>query len=1166
MDNNKDSGSNLAFWIPGGALVLSLVVSTFALQREPFIETRPVGGQFEAQLPIDARLWQDPFDAIERYRKLKDSKGNPVSDPCLHSLAPVPTGAETEPEIMVAIVGGGAYADEVELRRRIRYAVLAGLKSSRMVPEDEKHIGCLKWDEATVSSDVPYESFVANPFDPPTDIEEVPRPEARTLLFWLKEEALGTDPLDRLNALRIRLDCEITKPDGCGLQPVRGDITRRIKVIGPRSSYMLQQMYRQEAEARRRPRDSSWTLLTRHIEIYSPLATAERSMLMEGIHQPTGKEKTDNPDALQLLRTVSDDGTMAKLLLEELQLRRVSPVQGIQCAEAAAKRINTTCPMLQWQKSNRIAVISEWDSFYSRALIESLKAKVIQLAHVGEGDEQQKMNPLERQTVDQWILPFGYLRGLDGRLPEDPPPKNKPQTEQDKTQPDLGSMEKADGNSQLDYLRRLADHIASVDLAQRDEGSDGIGAIGILGQDTYDKLLLLQALKSRMPNKVYFSTDLDARMLQQGQARITRNLVLAAPYGLTLTRALQQDVPPFRESLQSAVFIAVLAAQSPQSLEAKRWKFDYSKSTLLSPSIYEVGTHGFIPLASQLESQRPTDCGSGNLSEKGNRIRPQDIMALRCLQDPSPKPYPPSRGLRSSLRQALAFFLAGPLSLSLIVLASIVGWWRSNQDIPARSRPRWVHRIPLALYAVAAISAWVAIRYWRVEFLWVAFALIVIGATCSSRSKPKLGQVGPGAATSRTGTAAPALYVTIPLVLFVLLLLWAYQSRDALTEQGLGEPIFLFEGISAWPTAVLRLLAAVISVAALAWGWYKLRINRVEIETAFHIKRDPTRLRRQWLRRLHHAHKPDLAHWWQTFGEILHHIFVPLSPLHDQQECPRLAKRLARFADRENRVPRYLEPFWQEHCLCGTFWARLLRAVLNSWVFLVVTSVLFVIWPMESMPARGFSSVWLLSWLLPTITFQVLVLWVVDANWLLNRFIRRLSNDFSIWPLAVRLEYKHIFKCRHHPCIDDWLDLNLIAKRTAAVNRLIYAPTLVMLILIASRSTLFDNWATPPSIVILFALNGLILLFSALSLRRAAEKARNVALARIDQYLLQTPAQDDQQRQELDKFKMIRERMVALRTGAFSRYSEEPVIRALLVSLTGLGGSVIVDALNFAAF
>lgn len=225
----------------------------------------------------------------------------------------------------------------------------------------------------------------------------------------------------------------------------------------------------------------------------------------------------------------------------------------------APQLIGTHCDT-GWQRPSRIALVSEWDSFYSRALSESFKSQVAQDAGIDSKDQA---------AVNDWVLRFSYLRGVDGRLPEEAASGNKApgsddnKNSKDKNTLDLSPLEKSDGNSQLDYLRRLADHIAREDEAYRRKGTSGIGAIGVLGADTYDKLLVLQALKGRMPNKVFFSTNLDARMLQRGQAQTTRNLVLAAPYGLTLTRALQQDVPPFRESLQSAVFIAILAAQSP---------------------------------------------------------------------------------------------------------------------------------------------------------------------------------------------------------------------------------------------------------------------------------------------------------------------------------------------------------------------------------------------------------------------------------------------------------------------------------------------------------------------------------------------------------------------------------------------------------------------------
>ncbi|VVO02433.1 hypothetical protein [Pseudomonas fluorescens] len=1178
MDNSKDSGSNLGFWLPGSAIILSLVVSTFALTREPFLESRPIGGQFQAQLPIEARLWQDPFDALERYRKkLKDSKfpGSECSS-TLSGKSAVPgtsPAQEAPPDIMVALVEGGPYADEVELRRRIRYATLAGFKNSRMVPEDEQHIRCLALandlagDPQTTETDpqraeLPYETFVADPFDPPTDVDDIQHPADRTMLFWVKQEYLGSDPLQKLEVLRHTLACKVGQaygaPQACDAQP---DSTL-LKVVGPSNSTMLRDMYWQEAQG----------TLVPHIEIYSPLATADKKMLMRGFTKAGSPEEisaepTRYKESMNLLRTVSDDGTMTRLLLEELKLRRVDPAAGVQCAKGATLRVGMPCGP-EGRRANRIALISEWDSFYSRALIESFKSQVAESARIGHEDGA---------LVDEWVLRFSYLRGLDGRLPEEAPSGDKATAKdasKDSNQLDLSPLEKSDGNSQLDYLRRLADYIVLEDEAYRRNGESGIGAIGVLGVDTYDKLLVLQALKSRMPNKVFFSTDLDARMLQRGQAQTTRNLVLAAPYGLTLTRALQQDVPPFRDSLQSAVFIAVLAAQAPQSFDAKRAKFDYSKSGLLSPGIYEVGISGFIPLASRLTASRAEDCAAPLRARPGrvSTIRAQDIMALRCLQDPSPPPYPElSQTVRNKFEERQSYFWAGPLSLILLVLAIFLGWWWTNEQSPDNSLPPWVRGVPLALYVASGLSAWVATQYWRVEFMWITFVLILLGIICSglirrSRRQSAPCEGPPAPVVARGLFDSSAWYIAVPIVAFILALLWAFQIRHTLTGGGLGEPMFLFEGISAWPTVALRLLAVLISISALAWGWRSLRVSRIEIETAYHLRpylrSRRTSLWRQFPRFVQGAKRRTWHQWFEELGHRLFLVLFPLSSTSIARTQPRAWAALPRSGDADGRTIISFLRFWREHCVSGTFGARMLRAVLATWIFVVVTSVLFVLWPMEGVPVRGESPVWRLSWMVPTLVFQLLVFWVVDANRLLARFIRQLSSYHAIWPKKLQDEHEKIFGIRDHACIDDWVDTMLIARRSAAVNRLIYAPTVVLLILMASRSSVFDNWPTPPSVVLSFLLTALVLLISALSLRRAAEKARAAALQRVDSYLLETPASTP----GYDKFRMIRERIAALNTGAFSRYSEEPLVRALLLALTGIGGSAIVDALSYAKF
>lgn len=429
MDTNKDSTGNYSVWLPGSALILSLVISTFALTRDPFLETRPVGAQFQPQTPIEARLWQDPFDALERYRKrTKDNSGLP--QPCIHEPPKKPA------QLLVALVEDGAYAEAVELRRRMRYAILAGLKSARLVPEDEQHIRCLampvylgsgndgglKKDPTPV--EIPYESFVTNPLERASESDKQPPPYEQTYLFWLKQDVLKDDPLGQLERLRQYLAEERTKDT--------------LKVIGPADSAMLREMYHQEASARYNMKyQGKAVTIPQHIEIYSPLATADKSLLMRGFDDK-GQAKANPFEPLKLLRTVSDDGTMAKLLLEELKLRRVDPAMGARCTSPMNER---NCFEGPSSRNNRVALISEWDSFYSRALIESFRERV------GYRPELPKIDP---SSVDQWVLRFSYLRGLDGRLPEDAITKTDPKTDNENRELDLSPLEKSDGNSQLD--------------------------------------------------------------------------------------------------------------------------------------------------------------------------------------------------------------------------------------------------------------------------------------------------------------------------------------------------------------------------------------------------------------------------------------------------------------------------------------------------------------------------------------------------------------------------------------------------------------------------------------------------------------------------------------------------------------------------------------------
>src|SRR5262249_44981460 len=81
--------------------------------------------------------------------------------------------------------------------------------------------------------------------------------------------------------------------------------------------------------------------------------------------------------------------------------------------------------------------------------------------------------------------------------------------------------------------------IQQLDRDLRQQDSKGVEAVGILGSDLYDKLLVLQALRPLVPNALFFTTDLDALVLHPTALTYTRNLLVASSFALPLRPAAQ---------------------------------------------------------------------------------------------------------------------------------------------------------------------------------------------------------------------------------------------------------------------------------------------------------------------------------------------------------------------------------------------------------------------------------------------------------------------------------------------------------------------------------------------------------------------------------------------------------------------------------------------------
>jgi hypothetical protein len=119
-----------------------------AWQQPALVSSRPTEPEYQghgirAWQDIDARLWQDPFDAVARNIQAGPDRSPSPSNS--HLGDPYLSGAPEDLAIAVTLPGT-PYPEIAESRQRLRYAVLAALHARELMPEDEKHIGYFRTD------------------------------------------------------------------------------------------------------------------------------------------------------------------------------------------------------------------------------------------------------------------------------------------------------------------------------------------------------------------------------------------------------------------------------------------------------------------------------------------------------------------------------------------------------------------------------------------------------------------------------------------------------------------------------------------------------------------------------------------------------------------------------------------------------------------------------------------------------------------------------------------------------------------------------------------------------------------------------------------------------------------------------------------------------------
>ena len=722
------------------AVVLAAGAVSVYLYNQPLRSSRPADGAEISFLPtngetVDARLWQDPLQVIrsdwdrlvaetEKRRKL------PTPLPVPHTVVQMRKMIKRLPElqeeedgkllIIGAFIRGQPYANHAESRRRSRYALVSALSDENYFPREPYKIGYFVsrpfFRSPSRNGQLQERDLVRVGFEWFTNglrgNSEDPNEKRwdKVLVLWMNSDDFGDYPLHHFYSL---VEYFISRPLAENEEKIRA------AVVGPADSTMLEGMLEAvsdldqdsvdpaefkkhlegfesdlhpslkkllrlntkldeqsnkkcvdgrvsslESDGRsavsKLPTESSAEL---PLHVFSPYSTVPLSMLLK----KTAKRFPEDPE-------VWDEKIRRKLRVSSFRsmLARDDAVLITLARELVSRGLEANC-----EQASSVAIVSELDSPYGRAMMKIF----------------QNALDIEKCSEDKKPKFFPYLPGVDGETPPSTKEGSSFRGGSEDEPTDVfrsvslvsAPREPAVGPVQLDYVRRLADYIVRI---ARDAETP-IQAIGVFATDFYDKQLILQALRERLPNVRFFTTDLDARLTAPDEYLSNRNLIVGSAYGLSPSEN-EFNVAPFRDSYQTAVFKAVQLA-----LES-----DCSKASICfrppDPRVFEIGRSSAVDIT-VLDPQQPCcDC------EEGQRTTDFGWLAYAGIDDSR---WP--TGIDDP-RLPSVFLLLTPL------IALMLACWFKNRRLSKKHEKHvWrANRVACALSAIASVMIGIVMLFW----------------------------------------------------------------------------------------------------------------------------------------------------------------------------------------------------------------------------------------------------------------------------------------------------------------------------------------------------------------------------------------------------------------------------------------------------------------------
>ncbi|WP_342348123.1 hypothetical protein, partial [uncultured Nitrospira sp.] len=195
--------------------------------------------------------------------------------------------------------------------------------------------------------------------------------------------------------------------------------------------------------------------------------------------------------------------------------------------------------------------------------------------------------------------------------------------------------------------------------------------------------------------------------------------------------------------------------------------------------------------------------------------------------------------------------------------------------------------------------------------------------------------------------------------------------------------------------------------------------------------------------------------------------------------------------------------------------------------------------------------------LLSVVTMWLLVFFVVYATRLCARMVDWVLQNGVEWPSRHTLREPWFHSSLNISIANIQQSLRFCGQLTEVVGTLIYYPFIIVLVMIVSRSSFFDDWDLPISLLIVIGSNIGLAIFSALHFRQTAENARGRVLNELS-FMLSTSSGSTRKAQVQ---KVISE-VQNFRKGAFSPFAEQPILKAFAIPSGGYFLMIFIEYLG----